>query len=508
MFFCVISGEPPQDPVVSQKSGHVYERRLITKYISENGTEPITGEKLEESDLITIQADPKTSAPRPPNLTSIPALLHTLQNEWDALVLETFALKQQYNSTRQELSHALYQQDAATRVAARLIRERDAAREALANVKATMGIDASGPGADVEMEDNAEEQGLPSDVVAEIEDLSKTLSSSRKKRKPPPNYPTATQLRPYTIKHTIPSLHSSSPAGINTLALSHVNPSLFLTGGNDKIVQLYDRDAGKVTATLKGHTKKVQIVLFREKEGEPTLVLSGSADKTSRVWAHDAASGEYAPKQTIKTHKGEITGLGVHPTQTILALASADRTYSLHSLSTFQSIFHSPVADDAYTALSIHPDGALLALGTPNSTIQIYDVRSGKVGAALVPTSTTPDSAPFSLNTLSFSENGYHLMAPSSSNTVAIWDLRKQREAHTISLDDGFKLNKLVYDPSAQFLGVAGSGGATIYAHKTWDEVVKLSEGDDVTDLQFKQDGHEIWGISGREVRIWGGAEE
>lgn len=56
MFFCSISGEPPQDPVVSQKSGHVYERRLILKYITENGTDPITGDKLEESDLITIKA--------------------------------------------------------------------------------------------------------------------------------------------------------------------------------------------------------------------------------------------------------------------------------------------------------------------------------------------------------------------------------------------------------------------------------------------------------------------
>jgi hypothetical protein len=72
---------------------------------------------------------PNVTAPRPSAATSVPALLHSLQSEWDSLMLESLALKQQYQSTRQELAHALYREDASLRVVARLVKERDQARE-------------------------------------------------------------------------------------------------------------------------------------------------------------------------------------------------------------------------------------------------------------------------------------------------------------------------------------------------------------------------------------------
>ena len=94
-----------------------------------------------------------TVRPRPPTLTSIPALLATFKNEWDALALETHTLRQQLTQVRQELSTALYQHDAATRVIARLLRERDEARAALSSVG--VGAGAAPAAADESMEVDA-----------------------------------------------------------------------------------------------------------------------------------------------------------------------------------------------------------------------------------------------------------------------------------------------------------------------------------------------------------------
>lgn len=175
----------PEQPVVSPVSGAIFERRIIEKYLLENGVDPITGKELKAEDLIEVKV-PAIVRPKPPSATSIPAALKTMQDEWDALMLHTFSQRQQLQTARQELSHALYQHDAACRVIARLNKEVAAAREALATLKPQAGILANQQAMDVDTvsytTQPVEQTGMTPEIIEKLQEKATVLTEERRNR--------------------------------------------------------------------------------------------------------------------------------------------------------------------------------------------------------------------------------------------------------------------------------------------------------------------------------------
>lgn len=70
-----VSGEVPQEPVVSRKSGHLYEKRLILKHLEADGRDPVTGEDMSPDDLLELQGECSCSRLIPPACARCCALI-------------------------------------------------------------------------------------------------------------------------------------------------------------------------------------------------------------------------------------------------------------------------------------------------------------------------------------------------------------------------------------------------------------------------------------------------
>ncbi|OQE44966.1 hypothetical protein PENCOP_c002G08360 [Penicillium coprophilum] len=436
---CAISGEAPQVPVVSTKSGSVFEKRLIEAYIAEHGKDPVNGEELNTDDLIDLKSQ-RIVRPRPPTLTSIPSLLGVFQEEWDALALETFTLQQNLAQTRRELSAALYQHDAAVRVIARLTKERDEARDALSNVS----VGATGEAMQVDS------TGLPQAVLERIENTQAALSKTRRKRTVPEGWVSSETISTFKPTETSEPLY---PGG-RTLSINSTG-DLALVGGVDGVVGVYSLSQKSVVQTLKTDGA------VTDATWAGTKAVIGSSTGSVKVFENGAEVASFA------SHAGEVTAVTVHATGDIVASVGVDKSYVLYDLATNTAVSQI-FCDSALLSVNFHPDGHLIAAGGADGKVKIFDVKTGAAAADY--------AMPGPVKCLFFSENGTYLAAVAAqSTTVSIWDLRSSKE--TKVLDTGSQIESIFWDYTGQFLLTGGPSGVTVQQYskssKTWSEPLR-----------------------------------
>lgn len=465
---CALSNEVPEVPVVSPVSGAVFERRLIEKYIKEHGTDPINGEQLTEQQLVELKV-PTLVKPKPPTFTSIPAILKSLQDEWDAVMLNSFTVRKQLLVARQELSHSLYQHDAACRVIARLNNELTAAREALATLKPQHDLNGEHNATPCE---NGEDISSPA-FIEKLDTISNQLIADRKERRKTltRQLASADQMREMKTLTDFPGLHPAS--GILSLDISPVDDNLLITGGLDSNAVVFDRASEKVVTILKGHDtkKKVSSVILHP---NASTAITASNDTTVRVWDINSQS-ENKCKQVIRSHNGPVTAISLHPLNDYLLSASTDELWAFSDINTGKCLLKlgDTSRTHALTAAQLHPDGIIVGCGTSDSYIQIWNLRD-KNNVATFPGHTGP------INVLKFSENGYYL-ATAAEDGIRLWDLRKEKEFKTFEFDRNYKVNQVSFDYSGVYMAIAGDD-IRVYETKKWENLRVFTDHKSVKD--------------------------
>ena len=466
----IVSDQVPEQPVISKKSGHLFEKRLIEKHLEVENRCPITGEELTSEDLIDLNVA-LSSNPQPLSATSIPGMLSMFQNEWDSLMLETFHLKKSLESTKQELSQSLYQYDAACRTIAKLIRERDEARGALENLRPGEVIGKRGRDEMMEEEEEEDKESassdkkkvrrgdippaLPQDVLDVLTETWERLSEERKRRK---------KVRPSVSKDELESfhpsaswtVHKSDKPGVTCLSYRE---GVVASGGVDREVVVYDVEQQKVKGRLSGHQKKITSLSFST---DASTICSSSADGSVKVWSKKRT--RYGEVLTLSSHSGSVNSVDIHPSNSFLLSAGEDGKYGLGDLE--RGVCHTMVdCQSPITSAQFHPDGLIVGTGCSSSSLQLWDIKSSS--------SIHSFPSPGPTTCLSFSENGYSLASCHEGGEVMFWDLRKLKAIKSLTPLSS-PPSSVSFDPSGSYLAYGGGNKVGVTVLKEWSERATL----------------------------------
>jgi len=385
----------------------------------------------------------------------------------------------------------LYQHDAACRVIARLIKERDTAKAALANLHGQIPDvrnASSEHGSAMEVEAT---NAIPDSVKDKLSQKSATLSKDRKKRQASPDLATEDAIKEYAVQSSDTGLHKTSPPGISCLDV-HLSKDVVVTGGLDSDLSVFNTQSRKIVAKLSGHSKRVNDVAFHPTDD---LIFSCSQDRTVRVWQNDGEN--YNASHVFRAHTDDVVGISLHATGDYLASASHDKSWAFHDVRSGATLIkiQDPTVTVGFSSISFHPDGLILGTGTKDNVVRIWDIKA-QTNVATFEGHTAP------VEGLSFSENGYHL-ATAGGDSVKLWDLRKLTNFHNIPLTD---VHSVAFDISGHYLIVSHGNSVSIYGGKSFVPIKTFSDSNaKVTEAKFGKDARSFATTSlDRSLKLYG----
>ena len=228
--------------------------------------------------------------------------------------------------------------------------------------------------------------------------------------------PTMVQTNDITLIHSLKG-HSGA---VNSIAWK--TNRFLASGGDDKLVLIWDITGGTISHKLTGHKKLVWSVAWSP-DGQ--RLASASEEPTILLW-DTKKWGDYS---ILDGHMDSVNNLAWSPDGKRLASASSDTTVLLWDLNRgtiLKSLRHS----DAVNSVTWSPDGQRLATANENQTILIWDATKGIILRTLKLNKW--------IGSVVWSPNGAWLACGSDEGTIAILEATS---ANVINEFDGHANN-------------------------------------------------------------------
>ena len=247
----------------------------------------------------------------------------------------------------------------------------------------------------------------------------------------------------FTQEHTV-FRHSG---GVQTVAYSPVNPSLFASAGDTGAIKVWNLHNDTVT-TLGRHADTVNSLAFSP---DGNFLASGGDDYVLKVW----------------------------------------NVHHKHHIATCEQI--TDWTRSQVKAVTFSPNGSMMATGGRHA--KLWDARTYNEIVTLRHTDW--------VWAVAFSTDGRLLATGDNSGQVTVWDLQTQRSITRIPADSN-AVYAVQFSPDAQILAGAGyEGKVKLWKTPNWKPHGTLTSNSTISDISFSPDGSTLTGTGYESVNLW-----
>ncbi|OAQ62508.1 vegetative incompatibility protein HET-E-1 [Purpureocillium lilacinum] len=265
--------------------------------------------------------------------------------------------------------------------------------------------------------------------------------------------------------------HSS----VNSVAFSH-DSALVASASDDQTVRLWRANTGECTRELEGHSGQVSSVGHSGQVSsvafshDSALVVSGSLDKTVRLWR--ANEGECI--QVLKGHREWVNSVAFSHDSALVASASDDQTVRLWRADADTYVPELEGHRSRVCSVAFSHDLALVASASDDQMVRLWRANTGECIQVL-------EGHRGRVNSVAFSYNSALVVSASADRTVRLW-----------RTDTGTNMLELKGHTSSVASVAFSWDDSALVVSGSYDKTVRLWSADTGTCIH-KLEGHSDW---------------